>query len=220
MGISNQDRVQLFNRWAINYDLSVQAADGFPFAGYQQVLDELAMLAKVEADMNILDLGIGTGNLAERFYHLGVLIWGIDFSQEMLKQVQAKLPLARLVQADLLGKWPVEFQQRFDRILSTYVFHEFDLMTKINLLVRLADQHLVKDGYILIGDIAFPSQQVLEQAREHWLNRWDETEHYWVADEMIMACEQAGLHVNYKQVSSCGGIFVIKGDQLLQTFQK
>jgi hypothetical protein len=49
-----------------------------------------------------------------------------------------------------------------------------------------------------------------------WVNRyfddkfpkiWEE-EYYWAADEAVEACRTLGLHVTYKQVSSCGGVFV------------
>jgi hypothetical protein len=56
----------------------------------------------------------------------------------MLAEAQIKLPGARLLQADLLGPWPAELDPPFDRVVSAYVFHEFDLTTKIGLLRRIA----------------------------------------------------------------------------------
>jgi ubiquinone/menaquinone biosynthesis C-methylase UbiE len=64
--MSESDRVQLFDDWADNYDVAVTDGE-FPFDGYEQVLDEVARLADVKPQMRILDLGIGTGNLAARF---------------------------------------------------------------------------------------------------------------------------------------------------------
>ena len=43
-----------------------------------------------------------------------------------------------------------------------------------------------------------------------WADLWDEEEYYWAADEAADACESAGLQVTYKQVSSCGGVFVME----------
>ena len=205
--MNKQDRVHLFDNWAKNYDQT--STDGFPRAGYDHVLNEVARCAEAQASMTILDLGIGTGNLAMRFVKLGCRVWGIDFSTGMLAKARAKLPSATLMQASLLDDWPPEMQRRFDRIVSAYVLHEFDLSTKVRILRRLADNYLVDDGLIVVGDVAFETVRIREAAHRRWDRLWDEEEHYWAADEAIVACEQAGLQVFYTQVSSCGGVFVV-----------
>ena len=207
--MSCDDRSHLFDAWAGHYEWSVRSTSGFPFDGYEQVLDEIVRLAAVQSHMRVLDLGIGTGNLAKRFVSLGCTVCGTDFSPKMLAEARVNLPRVRLVEADLLGDWPVLLDRRFDRIVSAYVFHEFDLSTKISLLQRLADDHLTDGGRIIIGDISFPTAQAREEGHQRWLRIWDEQEDYWAADEAITACEKAGLHLRYTQVSSCGGTFVI-----------
>ncbi len=208
--MNREDRSQLFDDWAAHYDQSVKSTEGFPFSGYEDVLNEIIRRAAARSHMLVVDLGTGTGNLATRFAALGCSIWGTSFSSEMLAKARVKLPGARLVQADLLGDWPAELNQRFDRVVSAYVFHEFELLAKINLLERLARKHLASAGRIVIGDIAFPTVRVREEAHRHWANLWDEGEHYWAADEAMAACESAGLHSQYSQISSCGGVFVIE----------
>ncbi len=205
--MNKQDRVHLFDNWAKNYDQS--STDSFPRAGYDHVLNEVARRAETHDSMTILDLGIGTGNLAMRFVELGCSVWGIDFSTEMLAKVLAKLPQVTLIQADLLDDWPPEMQRRFDRIVSAYVLHEFDLPTKVRILRQLADNYLVDDGLIVVGDVAFETARIREEAHRRWAKLWDEEEHYWAADEAIVACEQVGLQMSYTQVSSCGGVFVV-----------
>ena len=39
---------------------------------------------------------------------------------------------------------------------------------------------------------------------------WDEDEHYWAADESIRVLSRLGLRVEYLQVSSCGGVYVME----------
>ncbi len=128
----------------------------------------------------------------------------------MLVQAKARLPQIELVQADLFGEWPPELDRHFDRIVSAYVLHEFDLAAKVRLMRQLAEQRLAPDGFIVIGDIAFPTATARDQAHQRWANRWDEEEHYWAADEAILALRQAGLDATYVQVSSCGGVFVAR----------
>lgn len=206
--MSETERTQLFDRWAETYDSVVASADGdFPFDGYEQVLDEVVRLAGVKPSTRILDLGIGTGNLAARFVQRGCAVWGTDFSAEMLAQTRAKLPHVHLVQANLLGEWPAELQLPFDRVVTAYVLHEFDLATKVSLLRRVASHHLAAGGCILVADIAFPTALAREAAAQRWADQWDQDESYWAADETIAACEEAGLQATYKQVSSCGGVF-------------
>ncbi len=193
--MSHDDRSQLFDDWAGDYERSVRSTSSFPFDGYEQVLDEIVRLAAVQPHMRVLDLGIGTGNLAKRFVSLGCTVWGTDFSPKMLAEARVNLPQVRLVEVDLLGDWPISLDQRFDRIVSAYVFHEFDLSTKISLLKRLVHGHLADGGRIIIGDISFPTGQAREEAHQQWLRIWDEQEDYWAADEAMTACEKAGLHL-------------------------
>jgi putative AdoMet-dependent methyltransferase len=191
--MDKENRVQLFDEWAKSYDFSVQSANEFPFDGYERVLDRVVELSEPQSGMKVLDLGTGTGNLAERFIPFKTSIWGLDFSTEMLAKASEKVPQARFAQANLLGEWPTEFQQRYDCIVSAYVFHEFELGEKISLLQRLAECNLVAGGYFVIGDITFPTRALHEKAKKHIGNRWDEDEYYWVAEEVVCECEKKRL---------------------------
>lgn len=204
--MNQNDRSDLFNTWAKNYDRSITSdKDDFPFVGYDRILERVVSLADVKPNMRILDIGIGTGNLAARFINKDCHVSGLDFSAEMLAQTHAKFTQITLVQANLLEDWTKEIQPPFDRVVSTYVFHEFELKTKIRLLWQIFSQCLSRNSFILVADIAFPSVEIRTAASQHW--KWDEDEYYWAADEAIFACEQVGLKVTYEQISSCGGVF-------------
>ncbi len=177
------------------------------FASYDEVLAEVVRAAEVEAGMRVLELGVGTGNLAQRFVALGCQVWGTDFSPAMLAIAQVKAPEVTLIQMDLTAEWPNALQQRFDRIVTTFVLHEFDLATKIGLLQRLATHHLVEQGLIVVGDVVFPTAA----ARQHsGAESWAEDEYYWAADETMAASAGAGLEVTFEPISWCTGIFVVK----------
>lgn len=205
------ERVKLFDEWAENYDDSVEEwSTEFPFDGYGEVLDEIERLAHPAAGLSVLDLGIGTGRLAERFVRAGCAVWGMDFSPMMLAKVHRKLPQVELIKADLLGHWPLPAGRTFNRIVSAYTFHEFDLDSKVRLISRLAGDHLTTGGRIVVGDVSFPSEYVRDTAAEKWADTWDEDEHYWAADEAREALHHAGLDAFYHQVSICGGVYVIE----------
>jgi cyclopropane fatty-acyl-phospholipid synthase-like methyltransferase len=216
------ERVRLFEEWAETYDESVVDYVGFPFEGYVQVLDTIASLSGAHSGMTVLDLGIGTGQLAERFLGLGCSVWGLDFSAKMLAAARAKFPQIELIKADLVGDWPIDHDLRFDRVVSGYALHELDPASKVRLIKRLARDHLVGDGSMIIGDISFPTVAARDGAQRRWQGTWDEAkhewkgslwdeaEHYWAADEAATSLGDVGVRVEYTQVSFCGGVYVIR----------
>jgi cyclopropane fatty-acyl-phospholipid synthase-like methyltransferase len=215
-------REKLFDGWAASYDRSVGERSGFPFEGYERVLDLVADRACAAPGMLVLDLGIGTGNLAGRMLERGCVVWGLDFSVEMLAKAHARYPGVELVKADIRGDWPIDVDRRFDRIVSAYVLHEFDLASKIRLIRKLVCDHLVDDGRVVVGGISFETCAARKQAERaaggrwnaesgRWEGRvWDDDEHYWAANETLAALAKVGLTANYEQVSFCGGVYVIE----------
>ena len=195
-----------FDEWAESYDASV-AIDQFPFYGYQRVLREVVALAEARPGMSVLDLGTGTGNLAEGFARLGCELWCTDFSAPMLAQARQKLPNAHFIEHDLRMELPAEWHRPFDRIVSAYVFHHFELDEKIRILRGLLPR-LAPGGRIVIGDIAFPNQAALEKVKAEAGEEWED-EYYWLVDQAMPALEKAGLRVSYRQVSACAGVFVL-----------
>jgi cyclopropane fatty-acyl-phospholipid synthase-like methyltransferase len=201
-----QDRIDLFDRWSETYDRSVLDECGV-HESYDEVLETVVRAADPRPGMRVLDLGIGTGNLAQRFVALGCSVWGIDFSPAMLALAEVKVPEAILVEADLREEWPSTLDGPFDRVVSTYVLHEFSMETKIHLLQRLVERYLGEGGRIVVGDIAFPTVQARTDAGA---DHWDEEEHYWAADETLAACAPVGLSFIYVQVSRRGGVYVFE----------
>jgi putative AdoMet-dependent methyltransferase len=198
-----------FDEWAATYDESIAEHSIFPFDGYWRVLDEVLMQARVKPGVDVLDLGTGTANLAILFSQAGCHVWCSDYSAEMLIRAKAKLPNAHFAQADLRSKWPADLDRRFDRIVSAYVFHHFPLAQKVSMLAEMAKNRLQPSGKIVIADISFENASekaiVARKVGEDWVD-----EEYWVAAEVLPALRQSGLDVNYKQVSSCAGVYCIK----------
>ena len=197
-----------FDDWAESYDVSV-ANNQFPFYGYRVVLEQAVALAEAEAGMSVLDLGCGTGNLAARFARLGCEVWGTDFSAPMLDKARQKLPQAHFYLHDLRGEWPFELPRRFDRIVSAYVFHHFELEDKVRIVRGLVGEHLAPGGRLVIADIAFPDLAAQAELKKQLGDDWEE-EYYWIAGEAISAFEQVGLKVKYMQVSACAGVFTFQ----------
>ncbi len=206
------ERKELFDDWATHYDESLQETSGFPFEGYDEVLAEVVRRvvggAGVEAGAEVLDIGTGTGALAARFTALGSRVLGVDFSEHMLSRARQNVPAADFRQLDLLGDWSDLGTRRFDAVVSAYVFHEFDAETKHELLTRFTDV-LKPVGCVVVGDISFETAASRDAAYGQWRSVWDESEHYWVGEETLPVLEQTGLRVGYRQLSFCGGIYVV-----------
>jgi putative AdoMet-dependent methyltransferase len=193
-----------FDDWAATYDAETLLG-GFPFDGYERVLETITLA--VEPTGDVLDLGAGTGSLSARIAARGPRLWCLDFSPKMLEIAQRRLPQARFAQADLRDAWPAAFQRRYHAVVSAYTFHHFVLEEKIDLVRRLLRDHLLRGGRIVIGDISFPNIAALDAARREAGPAWDE-EYYWLADETLPAL---GGRARYTQISSCAGVYVIEG---------
>ena len=200
------ERKKLFDDWAETYDESLEGAAGFPFEGYKIVLDKVVGGAGVGDGASVLDVGTGTGVLAARFTGLGCRVLGIDLSQKMLERAQRNVPDAEFRQLDLLGDWDDLETHRFAAAVSAYVFHEFELEMKLELLTRLAGL-LKLGGRVVVGDISFETVRARDAARKAWRAVWDESEHYWVAEEILPVLERRGFKTSYVQVSFCAGIY-------------
>ena len=197
-----------FDDWASGYDQSVLDEKRFPFIGYQQALERVVRLAEAQPGMRVLDIGTGTANLAAMFAARGCEVWGIDFSGAMLERARHKLPQAKFLLADVRDGWPGGLPPDFERIVSGYTFHHFDLAEKTRILKGLA-AHLASQGRLVIADIAFRDRADMDRCRFMVGGDWDD-EFYWLADETIAALEPAGLKTVFTPVSICAGIFVME----------
>ena len=197
-----------FDPWAGTYDNDVAALNKFPFDGYDQVLETVVKLAVPVRGMSVLDIGTGTGNLAFRFAKRGCELWCTDFSESMLEKAREKLPEARFVRHDLRADWPAELDRHFDRIVSAYVFHHFDLGGKVNLCKELVARRLAPGGRLIIADLSFQNQKEMDAFAVAVGDLW-EVEPYWLVEESLPALENAELKVNYVKVSACAGVYDI-----------
>ena len=195
-----------FDDWADSYDKEVSFDSGFPFYGYANVLKTILDLSAAGKGDSVLDLGIGTGNLASLFAKRGCVIWGLDFSGPMLEKARVKLPNAILGQTNIAGYWPATFQRRYDRIISAYTFHHFPMEEKVKLVGRLLNENLIPNGRLIIGDIAFKNAKDEDDLRRPMGDEWEQ-EYYWLADETILELQAIEITVHFTKISSCAGVF-------------
>ena len=199
-----------FDLWSDNYDTQVEISDEenvYPFAGYKKVLSTVYEKVRKQNPKNILDIGFGTGILAKKLYDDGYNIYGIDFSNEMLKKAKQKMPNAELLQFDFTDGLPKEFEQKqFDVILSTYAIHHIDDKAKKSYILKLL-KSLNPKGVLIFGDVAFETEKDMEAARKKDYEEWDDEEYYLIAERFNLWFPH--LKTDFIKISYCSGVFTI-----------
>ncbi|MCJ1907596.1 class I SAM-dependent methyltransferase [Planococcus ruber] len=202
---------QGFDLWAGQYDETVQQSEEnnqYPFAGYKEILNAIYNEIRERENAEVLDIGFGTGILASRLYENGHRIDGIDFSSEMIAIAKAKMPFANLLEWDITKGLPNELAGRkYDAIVSTYALHHLSDEQKVDFLKSLLPL-LSAEGKIYIGDIAFQTRADLEKCRKDSEGYWDESEHYFVYEEIKNSLENL-FQCEFYPLSHCGGVIVL-----------
>ena len=105
--------------------------------------------------------------------------------------------------------------KKFDAVICTYAIHHLTLEQKIALLQQLL-AHLNPGGQILLGDVAFETQQDLEECRTKDADAWDDEEIYLVADEI----RQFFPDTQFEQISYCAGVVTIQKEAIMNQFSQ
>lgn len=200
---------QGFNLWAQEYDSSVLRSDEnnrYPFAGYQDIMNEIFRRVLSAPGRDVLDIGFGTGVLTARLYEQGCRIFGQDFSSAMIELAQQKMPEAILVQGDFAQGLAVPLRQnRYDAILATYSLHHLTDAQKVSFLHDLLSC-LREGGCLYIGDVAFTTRRELEACRAETGDSWDDDEIYFVFDEL----KSSFPTMQFEPFSYCSGLLSLK----------
>lgn len=148
-----------FNSWAKAYDNDVKKDNGALkiYRNYKLILQSVYELVEKlkRKNQKILEIGVGTGNLASKFLSNNYDIVGIDQSREMLSVAKEKYPMLKVRLGEFL-KIPYE-NKHFDIIISTYAFHHLNESEKCIAIEEMM-RVLKDDGTIIIGDLMFESK--------------------------------------------------------------
>lgn len=103
-----------------DYDVS---AKKFKWYGYDVVFG--MMFEYINYKKNLLDLGIGTGLGSIPFHKAGLVIYGVDISQELLDVCKQK-DFAKELKVFDLSNYPFPYDdEQFDHVISVGVFNFF-----------------------------------------------------------------------------------------------
>ncbi len=163
-----------FKQWAPHYDTQVAKAsptDEWMFGGYDRVLNKVVEYCRLKENTysSVLDIGIGTGNLAARFLSRGMQVAGIDPSKDMLKICRKKFPAIKTMKGDFLN-YPRTLE-KVDLIVSAYAFHHLTAAEKAK-SVPLMKKLLNPDGRIVIADFMYQNAAAVEPTNRYILEKY------------------------------------------------
>lgn len=197
-----------FNQWINEYDEMVERSakvNKYPFAGYYDVLENIYQMVASKSNAKVLDLGFGTGKLTNKLYEHGCIIYGQDFSLEMIELSLKKMPNAHLYKGDFSnGLVEPLSNNKYDYIISTYALHHLSNEQKICFINNLFN-NLNDNGKIIIGDIMFSTTKELDDCRKQAQDDWDEEESYFVIEDI----KNIFPNMLFKKISFCAGVLTI-----------
>ena len=197
-----------FNQWINEYDEMVERSakvNKYPFAGYYDVLENIYQMVASKSNAKVLDLGFGTGKLTNKLYEHGCIIYGQDFSLEMIELSLKKMPNAHLYKGDFSnGLVEPLTNNKYDYIISTYALHHLSNEQKICFINNLFN-NLNDNGKIIIGDIMFSTAKELDDCRKQAQDDWDEEESYFVIEDI----KNIFPNMLFKKISFCAGVLTI-----------
>ena len=157
-----------FDSWAKRYDETLQKAslaDDWMYKDYEKILGQVIAFSRGILRKRVsvvVDIGVGTGNLAQKFVGRAKKIIGIDLSFKMLRLAKKKIPTIETKRADFL-LLPLA-DHSADLIVSSYALHHLTEEEKMRALEEMA-RVLKKKGKIIIADLMFANTQAEKETK-------------------------------------------------------
>ncbi|MCR1843213.1 MerR family transcriptional regulator [Murimonas intestini] len=202
-----------FDNWASHYDADIRrGGQGLDFyVHYDEVICCAAGAAKGK---RIVEIGIGTGNLAAEILKRGIRpedYTGVDQSVNMLREAGKKCPGIQLRIGTFL-QLPLG-DNVCDTVISSYAFHHCSHDEKILAIAemdRIAEGH----GRIVIADLMFADENARKEYEEKCSERAKDVlndEFFGNADEIEGMLKAQGYECRHERVDEL--IWVIWADK-------
>jgi putative AdoMet-dependent methyltransferase len=197
--------IELFDHWAESYDTTVGGHDEEyreVFSRYDEILDAVVK----NSGMNVVEFGVGTGNLTQKLVENGKNVFGIEPSKAMREKAREKLPNnVMIVEGDFLQFPSPPFQP--DTFVSTYAFHHLTDAEKEK-AIELYGNYLNKGGKIVFADTVFENeksyQETIEKAKQQGyynLVKDLQTEYYTTIDKLQKMFEKHGFNAVFSRLN-------------------
>ncbi|WP_153461610.1 class I SAM-dependent DNA methyltransferase [Sediminibacillus terrae] len=196
--------IDLFNEWAGSYDETVTGHDPqyrAVFDKYDTILEEVTRNSRG----NVLEFGVGTGNLSKKLMEAGHKVIGVEPSLAMREATAKKFPDFQVEDGDFLTYPQPEIP--ITTIVSTYAFHHLTDEEKGHAIKGFSEL-LPAGGKIVFADTAYQNEETKRQIHQQAkLNGYDDllydltTEYYPMLDLLQTLFEENGFYVTFKQMN-------------------
>lgn len=201
--MSNQF-IELFDRWSADYDNSV-AGNDLEYKKVFEFYDEILQLTAFRSHGNIIEFGVGTGNLTKILLEHGHHVIGIEPSSKMRGIVKKKLPQAKVFDGHFLDFLYEGLD--IDTITSSYAFHHLTDKDKER-AIELYAKILPIGGKIVFADTIFKTKQdhknAILDAENNNFNRLAkdlDTEYYTVISTLDTIFKKHKFDTHYEQLN-------------------
>ncbi|GAA0177845.1 MerR family transcriptional regulator [Clostridium sediminicola] len=206
-----------FDDWAKTYDISIRKNIGSLniYKNYDKILQtvyekSLKNICEDTNKVNVLDIGVGTGNLSRKYLDEGYNIIGIDQSRKMLNVAKQKFPKLKVRLGEFL-KIPFN-NSKFDIIVSTYAFHHLNDVEK-NMAIKEMIRVLKDDGMIVIGDMMFENEEEKENLMSGFSNEQIEEiedEYYSNIEELEIEFKKYGKKLTINKIDKVNFVISVR----------
>lgn len=199
--------IELFNEWAESYDHTVH---GHVDKEYEDVFEHYEAILHTVADRvagNIIEFGVGTGNLSAILLDRGNTVIGVEPSQMMRAKASQKRKDLTLLDGDFLNlDWPTDIE--IHGIVSTYAFHHLTDTEKKE-AIKLYHKKLANNGKIVFADTIFSSEETRKEIidiyeKKRYTNLVDNlrTEYYATKSDMEDIFISQNFQIEFKQLNT------------------
>jgi putative AdoMet-dependent methyltransferase len=185
-----EETKKFFDTWASTYARDLENANGI-LEGYETSIETAAEVCPVIQDIQLLDIGTGTGNFAQRFEAKGAIVSGIDLSEAMVAECKKLHPNYEL-RTGTFQTIPFS-ESEFDVVVSSFCFHEVPPSQRLG-ACREVNRVLRKGGHLCLLDIIFASHAAMAEARSHMVSHWDDSEEYSLVGDLSENLYASGFH--------------------------
>lgn len=163
-----ESKVELTPFIARNYDMLLKVIS---LGRYGSFLKKAVQAMELQAGMQVLDLGCGSGHNASLmlpYLRENGGLTGIDISPEMEQQFRRRFQNDRRVSfVNQRIDVPFDLGQRFDAVFMSFVLHGFPHEVRATILDNVS-QHLKPGGYFLLLDFSEFDMQAMPRVH-HWI---------------------------------------------------
>lgn len=114
------------------------------------IAEAIAQRYAFNADMEIVDFGVGTGLLGFEIAPRVKRVYGVDTSAKMLEQVESKNTPEVFIEPLLQDIIQTPLQKSFDALISSMTLHHIE---DLELFFSTIYKNIKKDGFIAIADL-------------------------------------------------------------------